>query len=96
MVSVAGVPPGEYALYSLRFGRATHLSAGGAVPEVLKHKGRWTSGAYKGYVRNHDRDAQWVSRVMFERSESSKKHPGQGIWWGEIYAIRLFERVNAL
>ena len=55
VVSVAGVQPGEYALYSLRFGGATHLSAGGV---LLKHKGRWTSGAYKGYVRNHGGDAQ--------------------------------------
>ena len=31
VVSVSGVQPEEYALYSLRFGGATHLSAEGAL-----------------------------------------------------------------
>ena len=29
----------------------------GAALDVLKREGRWASGAYKGYVRNHGRDA---------------------------------------
>lgn len=45
VVSVAGVKAEEYALHSLRIGGATHLSAGGADPEVLKREGRWASGA---------------------------------------------------
>ena len=48
VVSVAGVQPEEYALHSLRIGGATHLSAGGAAPEVLKRDGRWASGVYQG------------------------------------------------
>ena len=84
VVSVAGMQAEEYALHSLRIGGATHLSAGGAAPEVLKREGRWTSGAYKGYVRNHGRDAQWVSGVMVDRSEGCKKQPGQGTKWGVV------------
>ena len=84
VVSVAGVQPEEYALHSLRIGGATHLSAGGAAPELLKREGRWASGAYKGHVRNHGREAQWVSVVMAERSESFKKQPGQWTRWGGI------------
>ena len=57
VVSVAGVQLEEYALHSVRIGGATHLSARGAAHEVLKREGRWASGAYKGYVRNHGRDA---------------------------------------
>ena len=38
-VSVAGVQSEEYAPRSLRIGGATHRSAGGAAPEVLKHGG---------------------------------------------------------
>ena len=66
VVSVAGVQPEEYALDSLRFEGATHLSARGAAPEVLKREGRWASGAYKGYVRSHEGDAQLVSGVTVE------------------------------
>ena len=83
MVLVAGVQPERYALHSLRVGRATHLSAGGVAPEMWKHECRWVWGVYKGYVSNHGRDAQWVSRVMVERSQSFKKQPGQGTRWGE-------------
>ena len=67
----------------LRLGGATHLSAGGAAPEVLKREGPWASGAYTGHVRNHGRDAHWVSGVMVEGSKSFKKQPGQGTKWGE-------------
>ena len=48
VVSVAGVQPEEYALHFLRIGRATHLSAGGAAPEVLKREGRWHRGHIRG------------------------------------------------
>ena len=51
VVSVAGVQAEEYARHSLRIGGATHLSAGGADPEVLKREGRWALGAYKGGIR---------------------------------------------
>ena len=61
VVSVAGVQAEEHALHSRRIGGATHLSAGGAKLEVMKREGWWVSGAYKGYVRSHGRDAQWVS-----------------------------------
>ena len=44
VVSAAGVQLEEYALHSLRIGGATHLSAGGAAPEVLKREGRWGIG----------------------------------------------------
>ena len=38
--SVAGVQPAEDALHSQRIGGATHLSAGGVAPDVLKREGR--------------------------------------------------------
>ena len=41
----------DYALRSLRVGGATHLSAGGATPEVLQREGRWASDAYKAQSR---------------------------------------------
>ena len=73
---MADVQPEEYALHSLRIGGAMHLSAGSVAPEVLKREGRWASGAYKGHVSNHGRDAPCVSGVMVERSESFKKQTG--------------------
>ena len=45
VVALAGVRVEEYALHSLRIGGATHLSAGGATPEVLQREGRWASNA---------------------------------------------------
>ena len=73
---MAGVQSEEYGLHSLRIGGATHLLAGSAAPEMLKREGRWASGAYKGYVSNHGRDAPCVSGVMVERRESFKKQTG--------------------
>ena len=84
VVSVAGVVPEGYVLHPLRIGGAAHLSAGGAALEVLKREGRWASGAYKGYVLKHGRDAKWVPGVMAERSESVKQLLGQGTMWREI------------
>ena len=46
VLSAARVQPRKYALYSLRFGGATHLSAEGGAPGVLKREARWASGAY--------------------------------------------------
>ena len=66
VMSVAGVQPEVYALHSLRIRDVTRMSAGGAAPEVLKREGRWASGAYKGYVRSHEGDAQLVSGVTVE------------------------------
>ena len=82
VVSVAGVQAEEYALHSLRIGGATHLSAGGADPEVLKRGGRWASGAYKAYtsIRSHGR-----RRAVGIRSDGKKRarvaRSRQGTMW---------------
>ena len=55
VVALAGGHAGAYVLHSLRTGGATHLSAGGATPEVLPRESRWASDAYKAYVRSHGR-----------------------------------------
>ena len=81
---MAGLQVEEYALHPLRIGGATHLSAGGADPEVLKREGRWASGAYKGYRRSHGRDPQWVPGAMAEGGEGCEKKPGQGTIWGNL------------
>ena len=84
VVSLAGLPPVEYALHSLRIGGATHLSAGGASPEVLRREGRWAGEhGYRPYVRSHGRDAAWVSDVMASEC-GMVKQPGQGTEWGEV------------
>ena len=38
--TLAGLPANEYALHSLRIGRATFLSAGGASVDVVRREGR--------------------------------------------------------
>ena len=84
VVSLAGLPPVEYALHSLRIGGATHLSAGGASPEVLRREGRWAGEhGYRLYVRSHGRNAAWVSDVMASDCGMAKQ-PGQGMEWGEV------------
>ena len=78
VVSLAGLQPVEYALHSLRTGGATHLSAGGASPEVLRREGRLAGEqGYRPYVRSHGRDAAWVSDVMASECGMAKR-PGQG------------------
>ena len=84
MVALAGVRADEYALHSLRIGGATHLSAGGASPEVLQREGRWASDAYKAYVRSHGKDASWVADVMAQEGLSIGVQPGQGTNWGQV------------
>lgn len=83
VVAVAGVQAEEYELHSLGIGDDTHLSTGGAAPELLKREGQWSSGAHKGYVRNHGKYAKWVSGEMVDRSEGCKRQSGQGAQWGE-------------
>ena len=84
VIALAGVRAEEYALHSLRIGGATHLSAGGATPEVLQREGRWTSDAYKTYVRSHGKDASWVASVMAREGSSGGVQPGQGTEWGRV------------
>ena len=84
VVALAGVRAEEYALHSLRIGGATHLSAGGATPEVLQREGRWASDAYKTYVRSHGMDASWVADVMAQERISGGIQPGQGTEWGRV------------
>ena len=84
VVALAGVRADEYALHSLRIGGATHLSAGGASPEVLQREGRWASDAYKAYVRSHGKDASWVANVMAQEGLSIGVQPGQGTEWGQV------------
>ena len=64
LVALAGVRADVYALHSLNIGGATHLSAGGASPKRLQREGRWSSDAYKAYVRSHGKDACRVANVM--------------------------------
>jgi len=84
VVALAGVRAEEYALHSLRIGGATHLSAGGATPEVLQREGRWASDAYKAYVRSHGKDASWVANVLAQEGLSNGIQPGQGTEWGRV------------
>ncbi|CAN0128875.1 unnamed protein product, partial [Pylaiella littoralis] len=65
VVALAGLPPMEYALHSLRIGGATYLAAAGATPEVLRKEGRWAGEeGYRPYVRSHGGDAAWVSKAL--------------------------------
>ena len=82
VVALAGVPPQEYALHSLRIGGATHLSAGGASDLVIQREGRWSSDAHKAYVRRHDKDADWVSGVLARTDVDCSRQPGQMTSWG--------------
>ena len=88
VVALAGVRAEEYALHSLRIGGATHLSAGGATPEVLQREGRWASDAYKAYVRSHGKDASWVADVMAREGPSTGTQPGQGTEWGRVNSLQ--------
>lgn len=81
---VGGSACGEYALHSLRIGGATHLSAGGAKPEVLQREGRWASDAYKAYVRSHGKDASRVADVKAQEGISGGIQPGQSIEWRRV------------
>lgn len=81
VVALAGLPPEEYALHSLRIGGATHLAAGGASADVLRREGRWAGeSSYQCYTRNVGADAEWVSEVL--ANASVEKQPGQGTRWG--------------
>ena len=71
-------------MHSLRIGGATHLSAGGASPEVFKRGGQWGSDAYKAYVRSHEKDASWVANVMAQEGLSIGVQPGLGTEWGRV------------
>ena len=84
VVALAGVRAEEYALHSLIIGGATHLSAGGATPEVLQREGRWASNAYKTYVRSHGKSASCVASVMAQEGIGGGVHPGQGTEWGRV------------
>ena len=82
VVALAGVRAEEYALHSLRIEGATHLSAGGATPEVLQREVRRASDAHKTYVRSHGKDASWVANVIPQEGISGGVQPGQGTEWG--------------
>ena len=64
MVALARLPVAEYALYSLRIGGATFLSAAGALTDVVQREGRWKSDAYKCCVRFHGVDAKAESDML--------------------------------
>ena len=85
VVAKAGMQPDEYALHSLRIGGATYLSAGGVPSKVLKREGRWSSDAYKTYVRSHDGVLVgslicWLRRVQLIAKNSQGKEP-----FGDMY-----------
>lgn len=84
VVALAGMPPSEYALHSLRIGGATYLAAGGASPEVLRAEGRWAGETgFRPYVRRHGKDAKWVSEVLAADSRTVTQS-GQGTVWGDV------------
>ena len=84
IVALAGMPPEEFALHSLRIGGATFLAAGGASPELLRSEGRWAGEqGFRPYVRNHGMDAEWVSDVLASMSTTARQ-PGQGTQWGDV------------
>ena len=65
IVEKSGRKPEEYALHSLRIGRASMLAAGGDVSErVVQREGRWKSDACKVYTRNNADGAGQVSRKL--------------------------------
>ena len=84
VVALAGVCVEDHVLHSLRIGGATHLSAGGATPEVLQREGRWASDAYKSCVRSHGKDAGWIASVMARDGLDNGIQPGQGTEWGKV------------
>ena len=84
VVALAGGRADEHALHSLKIRGATHLSAGGASPEVLQRESRWASEAYKAYVPSHGKDASWVANVMAQEGLSIGVQPGQGTDWGQV------------
>ena len=77
MVALADVRANEYALYSLRIGDATHLSAVGASPETLQREGRWAFDDYKAYVCSNGKDARHVATVMAKKGVGNGIQPGQ-------------------
>ena len=81
VVGLAGLPPAEFALHSLRIGGATHLSAAGVSPEVLQKEGRWKSDAFKSYVRANDANCALVSEVMADKRRGGSRQPGQDTEW---------------
>ena len=81
VVALAGLPPAEFALHSLRIGGATHLSAAGVSPEVLQKEGRRKSGAFKSYVRANDASCAVVSEVMADKRRGGSRHSGQDTEW---------------
>lgn len=71
VVALAGLPPDEFALHSLRIGGATYLAAGGASPEVLRNEGRWArKHGLRPYVCNHGMDAEWVSDKLVKAADT--------------------------
>lgn len=54
MVALAGLPPFEIAMDSLRMAGGTYLVAAGGTPEVLRKEGPWAKETgYYPYVRSH-------------------------------------------
>lgn len=47
----AGMPSSKYRSHSFRIGRASELAIQGVPDDVIKQLGRWSSGAYKKYLR---------------------------------------------
>ena len=76
VVALEGVRAEDYALHSLRIGGGTHLSAGGATPEVLQCQERWVSDAYKAYIPRHGEDAGWVASMKAQEGRGGGIQPG--------------------
>ena len=47
----AGYSSSRYTTHSIRAGRASDLAAAGTPDHVIRSAGRWSSDAYRGYLR---------------------------------------------
>ncbi|CAM9719796.1 unnamed protein product, partial [Scytosiphon promiscuus] len=86
-VALAGLPPQEFTLHSVRIGGATYVAAGGASPEGLRKEGRWARERGCGpYVRSHGRVVIWISNMLAAGGDEIRQ-PGQGTEWEGVTPI---------
>lgn len=65
LLRVLGVrEAGSYGLHAFRAGGATAMHQAGASDESIQRMGRWTSDAYRRYLRDHFTEAQRCLRSM--------------------------------
>ena len=51
LLGISGYKEGNFSTHSLRAGRATDLAAAGGLDAEIRAAGRWSSDAFKGYLR---------------------------------------------